>query len=216
MGFLHGMRLWILLIIQIGIVHLVLKSSSVFFDGTARVLSPAEKNWVGDFNWWLFFIQMLVAPIKEELKYRLPLGAVNLKNINLSLSILLSDVISTILSFAFIKEYDRYNLIYYALVIALSVFFFFILKVNYFKIDKRLVSLYKTRHNHLVIGSILLFAVWHCLTYIGLYNMPTITFFTVHLISACFFTFVRLRYGIQMAIVYHFVYNLPTLLVNIL
>lgn len=213
MNLLRGWHLGILLLCHFGFVYLVSSLSSIFIEGSNLVKPTSIKSIETNFIWWLYIVQWVIAPIKEELKYRLSLGDVNLFRIKVSLSIFVSDILISLFYFSVLVEVDTYNLLYYLLLGFLSVLVFYFLRNDRFNnVDEKLVKFYSENQKYLIVGSIILFAVWHCLTYISYYDMPLITLFLIHLISASFFTFVRLRSNIQLAIIYHFMYNLPIMI----
>jgi len=207
-------HLILLLLLHYSITLLLVEGSKIFSDPNeaSRIIEQKDLPFIK----FLFVIQWILAPIKEELKYRWLLGGFNYTTVVGSASIFIVDLLLTVFYINFLKESDLHNILYYILVIPISIFSFYLMKSLLKYNNSGLEYYYNKYYKYLILFSILSFAIWHTFTYSNYTYYPLITVFSIHLISALFFTFIRIRAGILQVILYHFIYNLTILLIYLI
>lgn len=161
------------------------------------------------------FIALFFSPVKEELKYRWFIGKKNSKYILGSISIIIADMICSVVYLNhFHNESYIYYLVYFLLIAMLSGVFYMSLKKTSQKYVLKLEN-WSLRNNLLLVAfSIILFAVWHGITYNIMQDWNFVYTVTITLISALFFSLIRVKFGIVTAMIYHFSYNTPIFLIN--
>jgi membrane protease YdiL (CAAX protease family) len=184
----------------------LLNEFSVIIFGEAMIDNQQKIS--GETSSFLLFLPWIIGPVKEELKYRWILGNYNFNATIGSIAILMSDIIVTIIM-TFVLENNLHFYNYYIFIVILSLLVFVILKKNQEKLDIRLFKFYSSHYKYIFVISIVLFALWHILFNKHYQNIPIITILLIYILNGFILSYVRIRLGLLQATFYHFVYNLP-------
>lgn len=155
----------------------------------------------------LFFV---FAAIMEEFKYRALLTKFNYKLVLISLSILMTNIIFLILN---VKVYYLYPESILPMLVYIAIFSFvvgivyFVLFKGLIKYEQRIRKVFNANFNLIVWMQIFLFAMWHILFSGQANERHYMSIFIMSSISALFFTYIRINYGILYSAILHFLHN---------
>ncbi len=208
-------KLILLLVLNIIAVNLLVKIFYWLFDNNLmpRVSKEVLKE---PCTYVLFFLMIILSIVVEELKYRLILGSFKYRNVLISISFLLAEIV--VLSFynSFVAEYDCYLALYYLIVFCFTLIIYFGLKYMTVSKTKKINNVFNKYYNIIFFSSIILFSVWHVLlSYSSLKHHYSLVFL-IFFINGFIFTIVRVKYGIYISMLYHLGYNMPFIITNII
>jgi hypothetical protein len=162
-----------------------------------------------------FLFLQLMAPVKEELKYRLWLGDFQFQNFIGSMSILATDTLVSCFYLLYdVQRFDHYLVAYYCLLGVGSLVVFQLLKFFFKSKLDDLALFHRKYYLWLFWASVLVFTLWHIVFSGQLERWPIGYIITIQSVNAVVFSYVRIASGVVPAIVYHFAFNAPYIVIN--
>lgn len=196
------------LIYQFIFFIVILSTIGFFLNTVFRVNNAYNSDNGAEVEILSIILLVFLGSIKEELKYRLFLTVFNINFLLFSLSILISDIILIIGNFRLYYYQSPFKIIsHYGFLFFVSILIFFTLKILTTKYYESLKQFFIKYFSFILIVQCAIFSFWHVIFTDQTESYALETVFFMHLTSAFFYSFVRIRYGIIYSILVHLLYN---------
>jgi hypothetical protein len=187
-----------LLVAQYGIIWIL----NYLFPDTDSLYSRPVASQSTLMTTLLYFV---FGPIKEEVKYRLLLGNFNYRNFITSTVVFFSDTLFVLI---FSVTSPLQAVVYFLAVAILAMFSYFVLPKSLAGSEEYFRRIYSRYYLLIFHVSAIAFSLSHALD--PWRDEGFVLLLVVYFFNAVIFSYVRVNFGIVAAIVYHFIFNLPT------
>jgi hypothetical protein len=212
-----GWRALIYVVLLQLILSILIVNISDLFIGESDSLPLNARFDPMQFNIGFYVLGAVLAPLKEELKYRLLLGYFHFDAFVISCSLMVADLLVTLVIFMYsMNRGEAYIPYYYFSIATLSTTFVLALHKVHPAFRTKIQLWFDKNYLILFYGLLTIYGMWHVLFSGQSDKMNVFVLFFLHFVNGFFFAFVRIKYNIVIAILYHFLYNLPYLLVNVI
>ena len=146
-------------------------------------------------------VMLILGVVEEEVKYRYFLKPEGVKGLSVSISLLLADLVLTIIGFVKVVSIDINSLILYYLILAILAIMIYEAGVKKIRNPKKGYYIY-------AVISIIISALWHIyftdlLNFYNLYNL-----LLMQILYGVVFVKIRLKYGFLSVVIFHFSYDI--------